>query len=183
MWIDQCDKRTKSMEEELWAVGRKAIQVSLIIKNTQTPDPRYFFTVYSVSNRTFLCRHIVNPIHFSAFEIHRSVTDTQRVTWWHRATCAILCNCMCLYDTDSHWPPTDRTDSREKRERERGEGVGRKVEKEHKEGSSLPLPLSILLSSLASFSSYLFLTVFTMPFQYMIRIKRPLHTRRPTQLS
>lgn len=61
--------------------------------------------------------------------------------------------------------------------------MGRKVEKEHKEGSSLPLPLSFLLSSLTSFSSYLLLTVFTMPFLYMIEIKLPLHTRRPIQLS
>lgn len=80
MWIDQCYNRTKSMSEELWAVGIKAIQVILIIKNTKTPHLRYFFTVYSISNKTFLCHHIVNTIYFSAFEIHQSVTDTQRVT-------------------------------------------------------------------------------------------------------
>lgn len=82
--------------------------------------------------------------------------------------------------TNSRVLPMDRTDIREKRERKKGR-MGREVEK-WTEGRIQP-PFSLFHPLLPSPLSSLLHTVFTMPFQYKMRIKLPLHIRHGTPFS
>lgn len=138
-----------------------------------------FFSVYIISNKTFLCRHIVNTNNFSAFEsttvllLNQSVIQTQSGSQNERRysnVCVILCNYMCVYDSYWFTLPMDRTDFREKRERNKGR-MGREMEIRAEGRIQPPFSLFFFQPLLPSLLSSLLHTIFTMPFQCKMRIK------------